>query len=235
MSRSTTTQPVQTGPARFQDPAADRRPRSRASSVGAALALLLLVVGVPTALVLLGGVPGVPTSLPTREQLTASLGAAQLMSVLLWVVWLAWLHFTICVLVEVRSALAGVGMPARVPLGGPSQRLARTLVASALLLVTVAGQATALGTRCRADGSAAMRHRRGGGVDRARPCRPCREASRPAGERPAARTAERPTGSGTSSSMPRKAGARRQEGVRGAAARGPLPRQPLGHRRAHAG
>src|SRR5690606_38705726 len=59
-------------------------------------------------------------------------------------VWIAWLQFTICVVVELRSALSGVGLPARVPLAGPSQRVARTLVASVLLLVTAVGPATAL-------------------------------------------------------------------------------------------
>lgn len=135
-------QPEQSGPGRFQ-PAPPAPSGSRAGAFGAALVLLLVVVGVPALLIALGGVPGLPRSLPTRDQLTATLGTAQLLSVLLWVVWLAWLQFTVCVIVELRSAVRGVGLPARVPLAGPSQRLARTLVAAVLLLVTAAGQATA--------------------------------------------------------------------------------------------
>ncbi|MBO3102628.1 LysM peptidoglycan-binding domain-containing protein [Cellulomonas fengjieae] len=135
--------PTERGPERFLQAAPTESRPSRVSSIGSALLLLGLVVGVPVALIALGGVPELPTSLPTREQLTGTLGAAQLLSVLVWVVWLAWLQFTVCVAVEFRSALRGVGLPTRVPLAGPSQRAARVLVASVLLLVTAAGQATA--------------------------------------------------------------------------------------------
>lgn len=149
MSEDTTTRTVPSrspriGPARFQEPVTvDDRPRPLVA-VASGLALLLLVVGVPVGLVLLGGLPPVPTSLPTREQLTGTIGAEHVMGVLLWVVWLAWLQFTVCVVVELRSALTGVGLPARVPLAGPGQRLARTLVASVVLAITAAGPATAL-------------------------------------------------------------------------------------------
>ena len=133
------------GPQRFQQAAGDiESTRSRWSGLGAALVLLLLVVGVPVALLLLDAAPKLPTGLPTREQLTGSIGAEQIVAVLVWIVWLAWLQFTICVLVELRSAVRGIGMPARVPLAGPSQRAARTLVAAVLLLVTAAGQANAV-------------------------------------------------------------------------------------------
>ncbi|RHA43825.1 hypothetical protein [Cellulomonas rhizosphaerae] len=133
------------GPQRFQQAAGDiEATRSRWNGLGAALALLLLVVGVPVALLLLGGGPHLPTSLPTREDLSGSIGIEQIITVLVWIVWLAWLQFTICVLVELRSAVRGIGMPARVPLAGPSQRAARTLVAAVLLLVTAAGQANAV-------------------------------------------------------------------------------------------
>lgn len=131
------------GPGRFQRDDSPPPPRRIAAPLGAAALLLLLVVGVPVALVWLGGVPSVPTSLPTQEQLTASIGVEQLLAVLVWVVWIAWLQFTICVLVELRSAVSGIGMPARVPLAGPSQRLARTLVVTVLLISTAAGQASA--------------------------------------------------------------------------------------------
>lgn len=133
------------GPGRFQEPGAPE-PRNRWLAIGAILVLLALVVGVPVGMIMLEAVPGLPTSLPTREQLTARIGTEQLMSVLIWVVWIAWTQFAITVVVELRSALVGVGLPARVPLAGPSQRFARTLVASALLLGTAAGPATALTT-----------------------------------------------------------------------------------------
>ena len=141
--QSAAASPDLSGPARFQQSTTSAPPPSRAKAFGAALALLLVVVGIPVALIALGGVPQLPTSLPTREQLTGTIGAAQLLSVLVWVVWLAWLQFTVCVAVEARSALRGIGLPARVPLAGPSQRMARALVAAVLLLVTAAGQASA--------------------------------------------------------------------------------------------
>lgn len=145
MSPAPPSSPVdrETGPGRFQrvDAAPERRPVGAA--LGAAALLLLLVVGVPLGLLWLGGVPDVPTSLPTREQLTGAIGTEQLLAVLVWVVWLAWLQFTVCVLVELRSAVSGIGLPARVPLAGPSQRFARTLVVTVLLLTTAAGQASA--------------------------------------------------------------------------------------------
>ena len=134
----------ETGPARFQRPEqAPSRP-AVLRSIGAALLLLLIVVAIPAALLWLDGVPHLPTSVPTREQLTATIGPEQVLSVLVWVVWLAWLQFAICVLVELRSALSGVGLPARVPLSGPSQRFAQILVASVLLLVTAVGPTSAV-------------------------------------------------------------------------------------------
>ena len=134
----------ETGPARFQRPEqAPPRP-AVLRSIGAALLLLLIVVAIPAALLWLDGVPHLPTSVPTREQLTATIGPEQVLSVLVWVVWLAWLQFAICVLVELRSALSGVGLPARVPLSGPSQRFAQILVASVLLLVTAVGPTSAV-------------------------------------------------------------------------------------------
>ncbi|NDL58920.1 hypothetical protein [Phytoactinopolyspora mesophila] len=136
--------PRETGPQRFQhkpDPAGQQRSLPRA--LAAALALAVLVAGVPIGLLVLAGHPPIPTSLPTRDDLTATIGADQLIGVLLWIVWLAWLQFTICVLVELRSAVRGIGLPTRVPMGGASQRLARVLVGSVLLAATAVGQASA--------------------------------------------------------------------------------------------
>ncbi|WP_051681536.1 bacterial transcriptional activator domain-containing protein [Cellulomonas sp. HZM] len=133
------------GPQRFQQTVDDLEvTRSRWGGIGALLALVVLLVGVPVGLVALGGVPHLPTSFPTREQLTGAIGVEQVVTVLVWVVWLAWLQFAVCVAVELRSAVRGIGLPTRVPLAGPSQRAARTLVAAVLLLVTAAGQANAV-------------------------------------------------------------------------------------------
>jgi hypothetical protein len=135
--------PRELGPARFQRQQAVSVERHAWRAVGAGIVLLTLVAGLPTLLWWLDGVPPVPTSLPTRADLTAAVGPEQLITVLVGVAWLAWLQFTICVAVELRSALSGVGLPARVPLSGPSQRFARALVGAVLLAATAVGPATA--------------------------------------------------------------------------------------------
>ncbi|WP_165367975.1 hypothetical protein [Phytoactinopolyspora endophytica] len=132
------------GPQRFQRadaPVTGRR--NLLASLGAGVALVALVAGVPVALLLFAGPPPVPTSWPSRDDLTAAIGVDQLVGVLLWVVLLAWLQFAVCVLIELRSALRGVGMPARVPMSGASQRIARLLVGTVMLAVTAVGQASA--------------------------------------------------------------------------------------------
>ena len=116
------------------------RRRELRSAILAVLGLLVVVVGVPAAVVLTVGNP-LPTSLPKREWLTAQLSATVVLRVLAGALWLAWAHFAVCVLAEWRAARSGKGVPTDVPLGGGSQFLARRLVAAALLL---AGAATLL-------------------------------------------------------------------------------------------
>jgi hypothetical protein len=133
----------QVGPARFQQRDHADHERSAVRAVGAVLALLLLVLGVPGLLIWLGGVPSLPTSWPTREDLTGAIGTEQLVTVLVVIAFVAWLQFTICVIVELRSALSGVGLPTRVPLSGPSQRFARILIGSVIVATTAVGPAAA--------------------------------------------------------------------------------------------
>jgi hypothetical protein len=128
------------------DPGRFRRPEeapheSRGSSRAlSALALLALVVGVPVVLWLLAGTDPFPTSLPTKETLTGQLTFTTLLDVLLFVVWLAWLFFVVCVAVEVAAARRG-GLAQPVPLGGPVQKLARGLVGALLLAEVISGPA----------------------------------------------------------------------------------------------
>ncbi|MEW2217869.1 BTAD domain-containing putative transcriptional regulator [Streptomyces sp. NPDC006990] len=100
---------------------------------GAFLALAALVAGVPAALAYFIGWP-LPHRMPTLDMLRDEVSAGVFIDVLTVVVWLAWAQFTACVLVEVKGALSGVGLPARVPGAGPSQLLARQLVTAVLLL-----------------------------------------------------------------------------------------------------
>ena len=65
-STTTTTTASGTGPGRFAPEPPGRR-RSRLPAVGAALALLALVVGVPALLLLLQGPPALPDHWPDRS------------------------------------------------------------------------------------------------------------------------------------------------------------------------
>lgn len=141
-TRSTPDPDVRGGPGRFQrpEPASAAESPSWARRAGYLVALLALVVGVPAVLVWLSGPPPLPTRLPTREDLTTAIGMQQVLTVLVAVVWLAWLQFVACLVVELFSAVRGRGVPSPVPLSGPSQRLARALVGGLLLVGVVGGQ-----------------------------------------------------------------------------------------------
>ena len=129
-------------PGRFHQDAPPEQ-RSRGQAFVAAIALLALVVGVPVALWILSGPPPFPDGWPTREDLTAPIGVETLLTVLRAVVWIAWLHFVVCVIAEFASASRGRGVPTAIPLGGGSQRLARILVSALLLTGIAVGQAAA--------------------------------------------------------------------------------------------
>ncbi|MBA2550265.1 MAG: LysM peptidoglycan-binding domain-containing protein [Nocardioidaceae bacterium] len=108
----------------------------RVRGLAALVALLALVLAVPWALWSVGGAPW-PSEPPTLDWFTQELGASAIMSVLSVVLWLAWAHFCVCVVVEAAAAVEG---RSRVPGAGMgTQTLARRLVASVLL---VAGSAS---------------------------------------------------------------------------------------------
>ncbi|MEU8585657.1 BTAD domain-containing putative transcriptional regulator [Streptomyces sp. NPDC048664] len=104
-------------------------------------ALLVLVVGVPAALAVSVGWP-LPHGAPSLDWLQQQITVMTFLHVLTVVVWLAWAQFTACVLVEVKAAVSGVGLPGRVPGAGPSQLLARQLVAALLLIGATAASLT---------------------------------------------------------------------------------------------
>ncbi len=113
----------------------------RVRGLAALVALLALLLAVPWALWSVGGAPW-PSEPPTLDWFTQELGATAIMSVLSVVLWLAWAHFCVCVVVEVVAAVNGrrAGRRSRVPGAGMgTQTLARRLVASVML---VAGSAT---------------------------------------------------------------------------------------------
>ncbi|MEO7058248.1 MAG: hypothetical protein ABI083_00865, partial [Lapillicoccus sp.] len=86
----------------------------------------------------------IPTRLPTRDDITQALGIEQLLVVLVAVVWLAWLQFVLCLVVELFAAVQHRGVPTPVPLSGPSQRLARMLVGGLLLTSVIGGNVAAV-------------------------------------------------------------------------------------------
>ncbi|WP_103502850.1 MULTISPECIES: BTAD domain-containing putative transcriptional regulator [unclassified Streptomyces] len=110
-------------------------------AIGAFLALATLVVGVPLSLAYFIGWP-LPSEAPSLEMLSQEISTSVFLKVLGVLVWIAWAQFTACVLVEVKAAVSGVGMPTRVPGAGPSQLLARQLVGALLLLGTAAASFT---------------------------------------------------------------------------------------------
>ncbi|MFF4556293.1 BTAD domain-containing putative transcriptional regulator [Streptomyces sp. NPDC001422] len=110
-------------------------------ALGAFVALLVLLVGVPGALAVGVGWP-LPHGAPRMDWLQREISVSTFVNALTVIVWFAWAQFTACVLVEVKAALSGVGMPGRVPGAGPSQLLARQLVAALLLVGAAAASFT---------------------------------------------------------------------------------------------
>ncbi|MGF1645854.1 MAG: BTAD domain-containing putative transcriptional regulator [Kineosporiaceae bacterium] len=127
---------------RFAEPTLARPPRRPLRAFAAAVLLVALVVAVPAALVTWAGPPPVPTALPDRDSLTRPVDVDVLLGVLALVVWLAWLQFVVSVAVEAAAAVRGGVLAPSLPLAGPSQRLARSLIAALLLSSALAAQAS---------------------------------------------------------------------------------------------
>lgn len=115
-----------------------------ARGLGAALALLGFVAGVPVALVALAPVY-LPNQVPTWGQLWDRVmspdDGSLLLAVLGAVAWIAWAAFTASVLVELAASARRVHAP-RIPMLGGLQRTAARLVATASLLVATASAIT---------------------------------------------------------------------------------------------
>jgi hypothetical protein len=118
-------------------------------AVGAALVLVVLLIGVPLALGVIVGWP-LPRSIPTIDALRAAL-AQQLpwesvVNAIVCLAWLAWAQLVVCVAVEARAALTEPGRgrltAPRIPLAGLNQALARNLIAAVLVVTTSSGSWT---------------------------------------------------------------------------------------------
>ncbi|MFJ5120938.1 LysM peptidoglycan-binding domain-containing protein [Kitasatospora sp. NPDC088548] len=114
-------------------------------AVLAGVALVALLGAIPYGLVRFIGNP-LPDHVPSLDTLTQSVGTSSLLSILAVVVWLAWAQFALCVAVELKAALSGMSLAVPIPAAGPSQALARSLVATMLLVgagALTVGQASA--------------------------------------------------------------------------------------------
>lgn len=121
-------------PGLTRPPAPHRTAGDVLAGVLAIVALAVLTVGVPAALVTIFGLP-VPRHL-SLSVLTQQLDLAAIMHVLAVVVWLAWLQLVWCVIAEIRAAVRNAGMASRVPLAGGTQAIVHRLVSAVLLLLT---------------------------------------------------------------------------------------------------
>lgn len=127
--------------------------------LGALLILAVIVIGLPYAMQSTFGAPwtwGIPSWSDVQETLTSPMAPSMMVRVIGAVAWIAWLHFTLCLLVEVINVVARQGKPQiKLPGGGVNQQLARRLVAAALLSgvagAAVVGPASAAPTIDRAE------------------------------------------------------------------------------------
>ena len=130
------------GPQRFQAPVRSARlPVWRSLLSG--LVLAAVIIGLPAALLATVGPPPLPTGVDMSVLFTQAVSFDVVVGVLIWVLYLAWLQFTVCALVEAASAIKGHGVPGHVPLSGGMQSLVRRLIASVLLLGAVSGPVAA--------------------------------------------------------------------------------------------
>ncbi|CAM5534236.1 LysM peptidoglycan-binding domain-containing protein [Leifsonia shinshuensis] len=116
------------------------------AGIGALIAIIAVLVGVPAVLIAAAGNP-----LPTPEQITSVLSLTPdygniifFTKVLPLIGWLAWLFFAIPFLVEIVAAVAGRQTAKRSPLFKGQQRLAATLVAAVLVMFAGGAGAIAL-------------------------------------------------------------------------------------------
>jgi hypothetical protein len=123
-------------------PESRRAPRHRPAGdilagACAVLILLVLLIGVPAALLAVLGSP-IPRTMPALSLLTHRLDILAILKILSVVAWLAWLQLVVCLIAEVRAAVRNTGMPPRVPLAGGIQPAVHRLVTAALLLFSAA-------------------------------------------------------------------------------------------------
>ncbi|GAA1672589.1 BTAD domain-containing putative transcriptional regulator [Kribbella yunnanensis] len=122
-----------------------RLPQQRSASPGAdrlkgfvaLLAIVAIVGGVPYVLLRFFGTPW-PDQMPKWNVLFDELDIRAVLGIFAFIIWVAWLHFVVCLLVEAVSEIRGHGLSPRIPLGGGSQTLARRLISTVVLIAGAA-------------------------------------------------------------------------------------------------
>ncbi|NUS00653.1 MAG: hypothetical protein HOV67_35980, partial [Kribbellaceae bacterium] len=159
---------------RTNDPVrAARLPQQRSGSPGAdrlkgfvaLLAILAIVGGVPYVLLRFFGTPW-PDKMPSKSMLFSELSIETVLGIIAFFIWIAWLHFVICLIAEAVAEVRGHGLSPRVPLGGGSQALARRLIGTVVLIAAGAGVSLPVANAVTTSGPAAptaVTARHGGG------------------------------------------------------------------------
>ncbi|GAA0945916.1 hypothetical protein GCM10009554_41220 [Kribbella koreensis] len=109
----------------------------RLKGLASLLAIVAIVGGVPYVLLTYFGKPW-PSRMPSRDVLFDELSAKTIIGIIAFFIWVAWLHFVICLLAEAVAEVRGHGLSPRIPLGGGSQTLARRLIAGVVLIAGTA-------------------------------------------------------------------------------------------------
>src|SRR3954452_5237798 len=139
-----------------------RLPQRRSSSPGAdrlkgfvaLLAILAIVGGVPYVLLRFFGTPW-PDKMPSRDVLFSELSVETVLGIIAFFIWLAWLHFVICLVAEAAAEIRGHGLSPHIPLGGGSQTLARRLISTVVLIAGAASVSLPVASAVTTSGPAA--------------------------------------------------------------------------------
>lgn len=126
-----TSEPVRS--ARLPQRTAGSAAADRLKGLVSLVAILAIVVGVPAVLIKFFGTPW-PDKMPSRDVLFDQLSTDTVLGIIAFFIWVAWLHFVICLLAEAVAEVRGRGLSPRIPLGGGSQNLARRLIAGVVLI-----------------------------------------------------------------------------------------------------
>ena len=104
----------------------------------ALLAILAIVGGVPYVLLRFFGTPW-PDTMPSSSMLFSELSIETVLGIIAFFIWVAWLHFVICLIAEAVAEIRGHGLSPRIPFGGGSQTVARRLIGTVVLIAAGAG------------------------------------------------------------------------------------------------